>query len=35
MIGRQDALFEVELADKSRNVLDVLQESVICLAALY
>ena len=26
MIGRQDALFEVELADKSRNVLDVLQE---------
>jgi len=26
MVGRQDALFEVELADKSRNVLDVLQE---------
>ena len=26
MVGRQDALFEVELADKTRNVLDVLQE---------
>ena len=26
MVGRQDALFEVELADKNRNVLDVLQE---------
>ena len=26
MVGRQDTLFEVELADKSRNVLDVLQE---------
>ena len=26
MIGRQDTLFEVELTDKSRNVLDVLQE---------
>ena len=26
MAGRQDTLFEVELADKTRNVLDVLQE---------
>ena len=26
MVGRQDTLFEVELADKNRNVLDVLQE---------